>query len=135
MQYIIKFLITFIVFMGIDLIWLGIVARKLYGHFLGHLLKSPPNWGVAFLFYTIFIVGLIIIAVEPGIASKSIRKATIMGGLFGFFTYATYDLTNWATLKNWPVGIVPIDILWGMVLSASVAGISTWLYLIIQKSA
>ena len=129
MHYIIKFLITFIVFMGIDLLWLGFVARKLYVYYLGPFLRTPPNWPVAFLFYCLFIVGLIIYAIEPAIIAKDVKKALFSGAMFGFFTYMTYDLTNLATLKDWPIGVVPIDIIWGVILSASVASISTLIYL------
>jgi uncharacterized membrane protein len=129
MTYILHFFITFTVFLGIDLLWLGIVARKLYVHYMGHLLRTPPHWPVAFLFYGLFVIGLMVFAVSPALAKKSVPHALKMGAMYGFFTYMTYDLTNWAVLKDWPVGIVWIDILWGTVLAMSVAGISTWLIL------
>ena len=129
MHYLTKFFITMVVFMGIDLIWLGFVARKVYVHYLGPFLRTPPNWPAAFVFYTLFIIGLIIYAVEPAIIARSVKKAMFLGAMFGFFTYMTYDLTNLATLKDWPVGVVFIDIAWGIVLSASVASCSTLIYL------
>ena len=121
----IKFLISFVIFLGIDLLWLGIIARKLYVHYMGHLLRTPPNWPVAFLFYGLFVIGIMIFAIEPAVREKSVIHAVKMGALYGFFTYMTYDLTNWAVLKDWPAGIVGIGILWGTVLAMSVAGIST----------
>ena len=129
MHYLLKFFITFIVFMGIDLIWLGFIARKLYVSYLGPFLRTPPNWPAAFIFYILFIIGLIIYAIEPAIVAKDVKKALLSGALFGFFTYMTYDLTNLATLKNWPIAIVPIDIVWGVILSASVSSISCFIYL------
>ena len=129
MHIIIKFLISFIVFLGIDLLWLGVVARKLYVHYMGHLLRTPPNWPVAFLFYGLFVVGLMIFAIQPALDQRNTAHAFKMGALYGFFTYMTYDLTNWAVLKDWPAGIVGIDILWGTVLSTLVAGISTMIIL------
>ena len=129
MHIIIKFLISFIVFLGIDLLWLGLIARKLYVHYMGHLLRTPPNWPVAFLFYGLFVVGLMIFAIQPALDQKNVSHAFKMGALYGFFTYMTYDLTNWAVLKDWPAGIVGIDILWGTVLSTLVAGISTMIIL------
>ena len=129
MHYITKFVLTFFVFMGIDLIWLGIIAKPLYRYYMGDLLRPVFYWPAAVLFYSLFIIGLIIFAIEPAIIAKDTKKAVVMGGLFGFFTYMTYELTNWAVLKNWPAGIVPIDILWGVILSASVCGVSTYLYL------
>jgi uncharacterized membrane protein len=125
MQLIIKFLISMVVFLGIDLLWLGIIARKLYVHYMGHLLRTPPNWPVAFLFYGLFVVGLMVFAIQPALDQKNIAQAFKLGALYGFFTYMTYDLTNWAVLNDWPAGIVWIDILWGTILSALVSGIST----------
>ena len=81
------------------------------------------------MFYILFIIGLLIFVIEPAILAKDPKKALIMGSLFGFFTYMTYELTNWAVIKNWPAAIVPIDILWGIVLSASVSYFSTVIYL------
>lgn len=133
MHMIIKFLISFGVFLTIDLVWLGVIARRVYVHYMGHLLRTPPNWPVAGLFYGLFVVGLMIFAILPGLEQKSVAHAMKMGALFGFFTYMTYDLTNWAVLNNWPAGIVWIDILWGTVLSTLVAGISTRLIMSILK--
>ncbi len=109
-----------VVFFIIDLLWLGIFAKGLYQKYLGHLL-GEVNWTAAIIFYLIFISGILIFAVLPGIEKSSFLHAVTYGVLFGFFTYATYDLTNLATLKDWPVTIVYIDIVWGMVLSGSVA--------------
>ncbi len=129
MMLIVLFLISFIVFLLIDLLWLGIIAKSLYWSYLGPLLRSPPNWPAAFVFYALFVVGMIVFAIYPAILKKSVSYAFIYGALYGFFTYMTYELTNLAVLKDWPVGIVAIDILWGTVLSSLVAGISTWIYL------
>ena len=126
MNILFKFLISFILFLGIDLLWLGIVARKLYVHYMGHLLRTPPNWPVAFLFYGLFVIGLMIFAIEPAVQQKSIAHAINGARCMAFFTYMTYDLTNWAVLKDWPAGIVGIDILWGTVLAMSVASASTY---------
>ena len=112
-QYILKYIITFTFFIGIDLLWLGFIARTLYVKHLGSFLKTPPNWPVAFLFYGLFVLGLLIYAVQPAIAQGDYKKAILLGALFGFFTYMTYDLTNLATLKDWPSTIVIIDIIWG----------------------
>jgi len=129
MSILLPFLITTLVFIAIDLIWLGIIAKPLYQHFMGHLLRPSPHWPVAILFYFLFILGMLIFSIFPAISQKSVTHALLMGGLYGFFTYMTYDLTNWAVLKNWPGKIVIIDILWGSVLSLSVSGMSTWIYL------
>jgi uncharacterized membrane protein len=124
------FLIAFFIFLGIDMIWLGLIARRLYVHYMGHLLRTPPNWPVAFLFYGLFVLGLLIFCISPAIQKQSVPHALKMGALYGFFTYMTYDLTNWAVLKEWPSGIVWIDILWGTILAMSVAGLSAWVILL-----
>lgn len=118
---IISYLLTTLVFFAIDLIWLGVVAKGLYNKYLGGLLADQVNWPAAIIFYLLFIVGIFIFAILPAIEKNSWTQALILGGLFGFFTYATYDLTNLATLKDWPITIVFIDIVWGIILTASVS--------------
>lgn len=118
---VLAYLLTTLVFFAIDLIWLGVLAKDMYRKYLGGLLSDQVNWTAAIIFYLLFIVGIFIFAIAPAVAKDSIRQAIVMGMLFGFFTYATYDLTNLATLKNWPVKIVFIDIIWGMVLTGSVS--------------
>ena len=116
----IGYVLTALVFFAIDLVWLGLVARDLYQRFLGHLL-GDVRWGAAVVFYLLFIAGIFIFAIMPALDRDSAMHALLMGGLFGFFTYATYDLTNLATLEGWPLGIVFIDIGWGVVLTGVVA--------------
>ncbi|MEP2667889.1 MAG: DUF2177 family protein [Cyclobacteriaceae bacterium] len=118
---IISYLLTAIVFFAIDLLWLGVVAKGLYNKYLGNLLSDQVNWTAAIIFYLLFIVGIFIFAILPAVDKASLSKAIVMGALFGFFTYATYDLTNLATLKGWPLTIVFIDITWGAVLTATVS--------------
>ena len=120
-----RFLLSFVVFLGIDLLWLGIIAKPIYGHYLGHLLRPSPNWPAAFLFYALFVVGLYLIAIKPGIEKQNTCYARRYGAAYGFFTYMTYELTNLAVIQGWPLGVVPIDIAWGTVLGAGVAWLST----------
>lgn len=115
------YLLTVPVFFVIDLIWLGVVAKKFYRRHLDFILSPDVNWPAAITFYLIYIVGIIVFAVVPAIDRGSLMRALIWGGLYGFFTYATYDLTNMALIKGWPLKIVIVDILWGMVLCAGVA--------------
>ena len=110
------YLLTVPVFFTIDLLWLGVVAKNFYQNNLVHLLRPAVNWPAAFLFYFIYIAGIILFAVKPGLDAQSFAKAALWGALFGFFTYATYDLTNLATLRDWPLKVVVIDILWGSLL-------------------
>lgn len=125
------YLLTIPVFFAIDLLWLGVVAKNFYQNSLAHVLSPNVNWPAAVLFYFMYIVGIILFAVKPGLESGSLAKAAIWGALFGFFTYATYDLTNLATLRQWPIKVVVVDVLWGTVLCTLVAGgsfmIGRWL--------
>ena len=113
--------LTTLVFFAIDMVWLGLLAKNLYRNYLGSFLSDKVNWTAAIIFYLLFIVGIFYFAILPAIEKNSLTKAIIAGVLFGFFTYATYDLTNLATLKNWPLPIVFIDIVWGMILTGLVS--------------
>jgi len=117
----INYLLTLIVFLIIDMAWLGLVAKNLYQKYLGDFLSDQVNWTAAFIFYLIYVVGVSVFAIYPAIKKNSARSAALMGCLFGFFSYATYDLTNLATLKGWPLPIVFIDITWGIILTAMVS--------------
>ena len=125
------YLLTIPVFFLIDLVWLGVVARGFYKKHLDYILSPKVNWTAAIVFYLIFIAGILLFAVLPGLEKNSLFRAAVLGGLFGFFTYATYDLTNLATLKDWPMVVVVVDILWGIVLCSTVAAasflIANWL--------
>lgn len=117
----ISYVLTTIVFLVIDLVWLGFIAKNLYNEYLGQFLNPNVNWTAAIIFYLLFIIGISIFAIYPAVEKDSWVKAIVLGALFGFFTYATYDLTNYATLKNWPLNIVIIDIVWGSFLTATVS--------------
>ncbi len=123
LQFAYLYLLTIPVFFLIDMLWLGVLAKGFYQDKLGGFI-GPVNWTAVIIFYLIFIVGILIFAVAPALESQSLAKAVVLGALFGFFTYATYDLTNLATLKDWPVIVVVVDIIWGAVLSGSVAAVS-----------
>lgn len=115
------YLLTTVVFFAIDIIWLGVIAKNLYNKYLGKLLAPKVNWTAAMIFYLLFIVGIFYFAIVPSVEAASLEDAILEGALFGFFTYATYDLTNLATLRGWPIRIVFIDIIWGSFLTASVS--------------
>jgi uncharacterized membrane protein len=119
--YIKLYLSTLAVFLVVDLIWLSLVARGFYKKQLGFLMSSSPNWLAAILFYLLFIAGLLVFVVVPGLESGSIKITLLHAALFGLVTYATYDLTNLATVKNWPVLITIVDLGWGTVLSVIVS--------------
>lgn len=124
------YLIAFPVFLVIDLLWLGIVAKGFYAGQIGTLMKSQVNWIAAIVFYLIFVVGLIVFVISPAIEKSSWTHALLFGAFFGFVCYATYDLTNLAVAKNWPLLVTIVDLIWGAVLAASV---STIAYLIARK--
>jgi len=115
------YLLTVPVFFLIDMLWLGFFAKDFYRAQIGFLLRTEFNWFAAVLFYLLFIAGILFFAVAPALEAGSWQRALLYGALFGFMTYATYDLTNLATLKDWPVTITLIDLLWGTMLSALVA--------------
>jgi len=120
--------VSFVIFFAIDLLWLGIIAKKLYQNQIGHLLKTDVNWVAAIIFYLLFIGGLVIFVLMPAVEKGSIVQALYMGALFGLLTYATYDLTNLATMKDWPLQITLIDLAWGTFLGASTSTISYFLF-------
>ena len=131
MYYLKVYLAALVGFLAIDMVWLVIVARGFYRKQLGFLLSDQPNWWAAFAFYLLFVAGLLVFAVFPGLQANSLRKAMLLGCFFGLVTYATYDLTNLATVKNWPLLVTIVDMAWGSVLATAVSCIGyqagTWL--------
>jgi len=121
MTYLVAYLATAAVFLAVDYLWLGIVAHRFYMNQLGDLVRQPINVPMAAAFYAVYAVGIVIFAVAPALAADAWRSALWRGALFGFFAYATYDLTNLATLKNWPVTLSVVDILWGTFLTGAAA--------------
>ncbi len=115
------YMVTLIAFFVIDMIWLGLVAKNFYREQIGFIMAPRVNWPAAIIFYLLFIAGLLYFATYPALASGSLSKALISGALFGFICYATYDLTNLATLKNWPLKVTLVDLVWGTVLCCSLA--------------
>jgi uncharacterized membrane protein len=112
---------SLIVYCGGDWLWLGVVARDFYATRLGALLRPEPSWGPALLFYPLYVCGLLVFCVAPARAAGSWRKGLGMGALFGLVAYATYDLSNLATLQGWPVAVTVVDIAWGAFISAMAA--------------
>ncbi|MAM34416.1 MAG: hypothetical protein CMH28_05015 [Micavibrio sp.] len=124
MQYLTAYITTAIIFLGIDFVWLGLVATNFYKNQLGDLMKDQPNLAVAAVFYLVYVIGLIIFAVAPALKEASWQHALFFGALFGLFAYATYDFTNLSTLRGWPVKVAVVDVIWGTTLSgiASLGG-------------
>ena len=109
------------VFFAIDMIWLGLVAKNFYKEQIGTLMKPDVNWVAALIFYLIFIGGMVLFVIEPAVQKCSWAQALRMGAIFGFVCYATYDLTNLAVAKDWPVLVTIVDLIWGAVLAGSVS--------------
>ncbi len=112
---------VWIPFVLVDIIWLRTMGERLYRPVLSDILRSEPQLGPAVLFYVIYPLGLLLFAVLPAHASGGGLRAVLLGLLFGFFTYATYDLTNQATLRNWSPVLTVIDVLWGSALAGTCA--------------
>ena len=121
------YLVVLAAFFVIDMIWLGLVAKKFYREQLGSLMRAGVNWPAAIIFYLLFIVGLVFFIVYPAVEQGSWFYALWTGAFFGLICYATYDLTNLATLKNWPLKMTIVDLIWGSVLSG-VLGLIGFLY-------
>lgn len=112
---------TLLVFFAVDMVWLGVVARTFYRDQIGFIMAPSVNWLAALLFYMLFIVGILVFVVLPGLKSGSTRDTLLRAALFGLITYATYDLTNLATLRDWPLVLSVVDMLWGTTLSLIVS--------------
>lgn len=124
---IIIFFITAVVFLILDGLWLGLIARNFYKVQLGSMLAEKANLSAAGVFYIIYIVALLYFVISPSLESGNVVQALLKGAFFGFAMYATYDLTNLATLKNWPILVTIVDLVWGAVVTGATAAISTWI--------
>jgi uncharacterized membrane protein len=109
---------TAIVMIALDLLWLGVIAKPIYQQGIGHLMAPRPNIPVALLFYAIYALGIVFFAVAPFGTAAGWGRTILAAAMFGFFAYATYDLTNLATLRDWPIGVSLIDVAWGTAVSA-----------------
>lgn len=127
MNFIKFYLVSLFTFFAIDLVWLGIIAKNLYKREIGFLMADEIRWGAALLFYFLYLAGLVFFAIMPAFKQGDWKIALMNGALFGFICYATYDLTNLATLKGWPVKIVIYDLIWGTFISASVSLVTFWI--------
>ena len=124
------YIVSVPVFFIVDMIWLGVIAKGFYRKALEPLMTPNINWVAAIIFYLLFLVGVLIFALLPGMERRSLLYTIVMAALFGFIAYATYDLTNLATLRDWPLMLSIVDMIWGSFLSASTATIT---YLIMSR--
>jgi uncharacterized membrane protein len=119
------YVVALVIFLAIDMVWLGVIAQDFYRERIGHLLGPGVNWGAAVLFYLVFVAGVVVFVVRPALEAGNPLRALTRGALFGFVAYATYDLTNHATMRDWPAIVTVVDLAWGTVLTAAVAYL-TW---------
>ena len=120
------YFLTLFIFLVIDAVWLGLVAPAFYRSQIGHLMAETVNLPAAGFFYLIFVGGMVFFVVAPGVSGGETRNVILRGALFGLVTYGTYDLTNLATLRDWPVLLTVVDLAWGTTLSATVSALSVW---------
>jgi uncharacterized membrane protein len=118
------YLIVLPVFFAIDLVWLGLLAKDFYDAQIGTLLKADVNWTAAIAFYLVFIAGIVHFVLMPAVEKNSLKRAALNGAAFGFVTYATFDLTSLALIRDWPLLITVVDLAWGTVLTTSVSSIA-----------
>ena len=125
-----QYFVALVTFLMIDGVWLTVVAKNFYAKYLGYLMAKTPNLAAAGIFYLIYIFGLVVLVLSPALQKGSLTTAILTGALFGLCSYATYDLTNLATIKDWPLLITLVDLVWGTFVTGAVAGVS---YLILTR--
>lgn len=123
------YLIALFIFLGLDALWLGLIAKNMYQQQIGHLMAAKVNFLAAGAFYLFFVAGLVVFAIHPAVSAGDWKRALLLGGFLGFLCYATYDLTNLATLKNWPLSVTLIDLVWGTSIGAVTAAITAFFLL------
>jgi uncharacterized membrane protein len=111
-----------VVCFGLDLLWLGIVARGFYQRHLGQLLRPEVRWAPAILFYLLYVAALIVFVVAPALERQSPARAVFLGAFFGLAAYAAYDLTSLSMIRDFPTIVAVVDLAWGALLSATVCG-------------
>lgn len=120
-KYLVAFLVVAVVMVAMDVLWLGFIAKPMYQDGIGHLMAERPQLLAALAFYMVYAVGLVVFVVAPRAGMAGWQSTALMAALFGFVAYATYDLSNLATLKNWPLWLSLIDMAWGAFASAVAA--------------
>lgn len=125
--YVVAYLSTAVVFFGLDLIWLGKVATGFYRIQLGDMMRERPDFAAAGAFYLVYVAGIVYFAVHPNLQGGTWGQALLSGAILGLIAYGTYDMTNLATLKNWPVTITLVDLAWGTLLTGTSAAVGLWI--------
>ena len=133
MKYAVAYAIAVIIFLALDFLWLGVIAKNLYYSRMGDLLLEQPRWVVAVLFYALFVVGLVYFGISTGLENGDWQTAALNGALFGFFCYLTYDFTNLSVLKGYDPVVAVVDTIWGTALSAVTSGVTVILYNVLGR--
>lgn len=131
MKIFLTYLISIPIIFTIDLLWLGVFAKNYYQKMMSPHVNIEFNWIFVIAFYILYFIGIYIFALKPGIESQSLKLTVMNAAMFGFFCYMTYDLTNLATIKNWPLQLALVDIAWGVVLSSITAFVAYKIYFLI----
>jgi uncharacterized membrane protein len=126
MSYVVAYIATAVVFLGLDALWLSRVALGMYRQELGSLLLEKPNLPIAGAFYLLYVAGIVILAIVPALGEGGWIRALLMGAVLGLVAYGTYDITNLSTLRGWSVKLAIVDIAWGTALTAVSATIGWW---------
>ncbi len=124
MKFLPIYLVALVIFLALDALWLGVIARNFYASRMGALMLEQPRWGIAALFYLIFVAGLVYFAISQHVTTGDWRAAALNGALFGFFCYLTYDATNLAVLKGYDTTVAVVDTIWGTILGGVVSGLT-----------
>lgn len=127
MSFLKLYVVALCLFIVMDFLWLGLIAKDMYRHELGFLLAKQFKMIPALLFYFLYIAGLVFFCINPALNKHSSLLALAYGAFFGLIAYATYDLTNLATLNNWPTKVVIIDLCWGVAITSGVCFLTTYL--------
>ena len=125
-KFFLLYILTLPVFL-LDYVWLGIVSKDFYSRHIGHLFANSLNWYAVAAFYLQYMIGILVFVVVPALNNNSPWKALLLGSLLGFVAYSTYDLVNYATLKDWPFIVVVLDVLWGIFITGVTSFISFWI--------
>lgn len=115
------YMLTLLVFFAIDIVWIGVVAKDFYQQKLAHIFAPDINWTAAVLFYLLYIAGILVFATAPALREGSRGQAALLGAFLGLIAYATYDLTNLATVRDWPLMVTVVDMIWGTALTSTLA--------------
>jgi uncharacterized membrane protein len=132
MTYVVAYIATAVVFLGLDAVWLSRIALGMYRQELGPLLREKPNLPIAGAFYLLYVAGIVILAIVPALGECGWTRALLMGAVLGLVAYGTYDITNLSTLKGWSARLALIDIAWGTGLTAVSATIGWWVVRLIN---